>query len=1093
MKKSNLILTGILLGLSTSAMAFLSMDRSTVSLPMSRHDDSIQPEDIVAPPTAKFAKRNISSGLYAYSIASATSIDEGLYHTDLDGSMSLVWNAPSDGWHMFNGWMYDGRLTGFRQHLVDGVYDGITLTEQDFETGEILDSKSLDPKDYNTWFTHCDYIPQKEVIFGLGRDEKNWDSMKTMNINDLSDIKNLCTVYYDYLLLALAYNPYDENVYAITRKKQFVRINQETGEYDYLWDIPLPDMNTNYKMALTYLPNADEYLFATTLNDIDMTTVYYRLDVESQIIAQTAQITDSHLVTFFVNTDEKDMQSPLRPEFTGMEFPYGGLSGAFTFTMSNETAGGNAITESLNWTFYADGEAISSGSAAPGASVSVDVQLTEGEHTIEMASAVGDHAGPSFKKVVYIGNDTPKAPTNVVLEEGKVSWDAVTEGVHNGYLNLAEMTYEIYINDEYIGETSETYFNFSVAPTDAFGKHVASVIAICNDLESEKAMSNSTVYGAPMNLDVFFTPSRDEAQLFTVVKDDIDRALSWGYDVWDSAFATDYPWVKSTTWLVTPPLNMDDTKIVYSVEFEAMANKLSNDGEAYLRVYLGESKDPTDGDRILIDHFIPTIGQYSKYRAIFCIHEPKNGHIGFQASSDYLVNIFKVRNISISKTDISPEAPSAVTDIKAIENSNGDLNATVSFRMPTINLAGNNLPDESEITAEITVGDITKSLVGKPGEEMSTIITTQQGNNNIDVTVALGNKVGESKSITVYTGLDKPGIPLNFKGELTEDPYTVNFTWETPNEGAQGKYFKPENLKYSIQYRSGWYIYDVGEIPEDATEFSYTFPEGTPQSNYEFTITAKNEIGEGLPASVTVITGQPYTLPMVEDFTNNRYTYNPFVLTYPSEQYSGSTSIFQAPYYTNEIFEKYDHSCVTAFSTVTGDTKSRLAFPMFSTENITGIATISIEIWNGDLSAEKMTLYGDTFSSEQPIEIGTIEKGTGWTIVNFILPDSLLGQKWCALYLDSDYNAPDTYTMVYSYSISTTSGVNKLDTETGFIQSSKGSVVLYGFEGKEYTIFTLDGRIVKKGLAESDQLCLSLSSGNYIVRAGNKTAKIMVR
>lgn len=1095
MRKSNVILTGVLLGLSTSAMAFLSMEKAAVSLPASVQNETTPIESVSRTPMAKLAPRNISSGLYAYSIADNNgSSASGLYSTDLDGAMNRIWSADDDGWHMFNGWMYNGHLTGFTQHLTDGVYDGIKLIEQDFETGEILDSRSLDPSDYNTWFTHCDYIPEKEVIFGLGRDEKNWDSMKTMNINDLNDIKNLCTVYYDYLLLALAYNPYDNNVYAITRNKEFVRVNQETGEYEYLWTMmPLEDMNSSYKMALTYLPNADEYLFAATLNDSDMTTVYYRLDVESQIVAQTAQIADSHLVTFFINTDEKDMEAPLRPEYVGMDFPDGKLAGSFTFTMSNVLAGGNAATEDLTWTFYADGEQITSGTAEPGASVEVSTELTQGLHTIEMASANGTHEGPSFKKQVFIGNDTPKAPTNIVLTEGNVTWDAVTEGVNNGYLNLADMTYEVYINNEYIGETAETTLDFTVAPTDAFGKHVASVIAICNDIESEKANSNSAVYGAPLNLDVFFTPSRDEAELFTVIKEDVDRALTWGYDNWDNAFATDYPWVESYTWLVTPPMNMDDTEAVYSVEFDAMTANVGNNGEASLSVYLGTSYDPEDLEKVLFEPYMPTMNEYTKYRAIFCISEASPKHVGFQAISAYLAYQFKVRNISITKTDISPNAPSGVTNLKAIEGDNGELKATVSFTMPLVDLAGNDLAADADITASVTAGENTINVTGKPGEDMTADIETVQGNNNIAVTVAIGENTGESKSTTVYTGLDRPGMPKNFKAEIGEDPYTVNFTWEAPEEGAQGKYFEANNLTYSITYRSGWWDTSVGEIPVDATEFTYTFPEGTSQNNYSFNIVATNEIGNGVSASADVIVGQPYELPMNEQFENNRYTYYPFVLTYPSEDYAATTSIFQAPYYTNELFEKYDHACPTAFSTAEGDVKSRLAFPLFTTENIDGNVIIRLEIWTGDLSAEKMTLYGSSYFTEELIEIGTIEKGTGWTEVNFDLPEELLGNQWCELYLDSEYNAPDTYTMVYSYSIDITTGIGIPASQNGTIRALKGSVTFDGLQDAPYSICTLDGRIVKSGIVESNQHCVALAPGAYVIRAAGNTAKVIVR
>lgn len=1092
MRKPNLILAGVLLGLSTSAMAFLSIENASVKLPESQQKKNASIEKAVdLLPMAKMAARTVASGLYVYSIGGNNNCPIGFFRTDLDGSLEHLWNPAKEGWNMFNGWMYDGRVTGFIQHQSNGVYDGIELIEHDFETGEVVNSRVLDASDYNTWFTHCEYIPQNELIFGLGRDEKNWDTMKTMNIKDLNDIVNLCTVYYDDLIVAITYNPYDGDLYAVTRTKDFVRINMETGKYEYLWKLPLPDLNNNYKMALTYLPNADEYLFGATLNDADYSTVYYRIDLESEMIAESAQLADANVITFFINTDEKDMQAPLRPEYVGMDFPDGSLSGTFKFNMSKVLAGGDAASD-LTWTFYADGVEMSSGTAAGGSSVDVAVELAQGMHTIELGTANGSHSGPSYKTQLYIGKDTPKAPAHVVLKEGNVSWDAVTEGVNDGYLNLAEMYYEVYINDEYVGETEQTSFDFTIAPTEAFGKHVATVRAICDDMESSAGVSNAAIYGSSMNLDVFFTPNQDEAALFTTVSEDTENAINWGWNNWEDAFGTEYPWGNSYAWLVTPPLNMDDADIVYALEFDAKA-VIYGEGESSLSVYLGSSQYPEDMTEVLMEEFCPAADEYTKYRAIFCVPEASKRYIGFQAVVDRLTCEMYVRNISVKKTSIPTCAPGAVTNLKAMEGENGQLSATIAFSMPTSDLKGRELASDAMLSAVVNAGEKSITVTGVPGQSMTVEIETTQGDNNITVTSVLGEETGDTASVNVYTGIDRPGNPGNFKAIAGEDNTTVIFTWDTPTDGEQGKYFEAKDISYIISYRVGWSTYEISDIPVDATEFVYTMPEGTQLNNYSFNITPSNIAGQGVSANATVMLGKPYELPMNEEFTNNRYTYAPFDIVKPSAEYESSMLFFQPPYYFDEMFEKYDHGAVTAFTTEEGDTKSRLVFPKFSTVNLKNGVNIHIEVWTGERSAKKMTLFGNTYFTDQPIEIGTIDKGTGWAEVNFTLPEEMLGKEWCEIFIESEYDRPDTYTMIYSYSIDQATEIKEVESSRGVIQTMVGAICIIGYDNEAYAIYGIDGQLLNNGNVDSERYVVELTPGIYVVRIADKSVKVIVK
>ena len=72
------------------------------------------------------------------------------------------------------------------------------------------------------------------------------------------------------------------------------------------------------------------------------------------------------------------------------------------------------------------------------------------------------------------------------------------------------------------------------------------------------------------------------------------------------------------------------------------------------------------------------------------------------------------------------------------------------------------------------------------------------------------------------------------------------------------------------------------------------------------------------------------------------------------------------------------------------------------------------------------------------------------------------------------------------------SGVEGIAAGDVRIAKSADGVVIYGAAGMEVEIFTLDGKAVKTFVANGDAENVVLSSGLYIVKAGNKTLKVML-
>lgn len=1086
MKKTNLILSGVIFGISASGVAVATNSGDASMRDSKPEATATVSKETYSVPKVPMRVEATSSDLYAYAVMAENGAPAGFSRTTVNGELEHMWSPAESGWHMFNGWMKDGKVCGLVNYQPGGEIAGVRYQEYDLETGKVLSTTELEGT-YLNWFQQCVYLPEENVIFGAGRDEKNWACIKTMNMDDLSDIKIVANINYTKYLLTMCYNPIDKEVYAVTTDRDFVRVDKTTGDYEKIMSLPISNISTDYKQGLVYLPSAGEYLYAAVLDDYS--TVYYRIDTLSGIVVESAQLPNKDLITYFVTTDAGDMEAPVRPEYDSMSFPEGSLTGTFTFTLPTMLAGGGEAPSSLGWIVKSDGAEIARGDGKAGDAAVAEATLTRGRHIIEMSAVNDGHESPSTKVDVFIGVDTPVAPANVVLEEGKVTWDAVTQSVNGGYMDLNDMAYEVYVDDEYVGETSGTSLEYEVDSDAEFMRHRAEVKAICSDNISESGYSNYCVYGSAMTLDVFFTPTEDEAGLFSTVNSDVPDALTWGWDTWENTFGTSIPNEDAQAWLVTPPLRFDEVDVVYALDFESKIVMWTG-GETEMKVMLGTSVLPSDMTKVLVDTFTPET-QYKTTGTIFTVPEAGVYRVGFYVKSSSRSYRSYVKGISVKKTDMSPNAPDACTGLAATAAEKGGLAATVSFTMPAVNLAGKEYASGTEVTAVVTAGETQASVTGMAGTEQSVEIATVQGVNEISVICSVDGNAGSTANTSVYTGIDVPSSPRNFKTVVGEDNKTVSLSWEAPEEGANGLWFENKDITYRLGYKSGWSVvyFDEEFVDEYEARFRYDESSLTPM---EFILTATNAGGTSNAVSSIAVVGDPYLPPVSDDFANGKYTLWPVHLEYPSEEYDASYMYFQQPAYFNEMFEYIDHPAIGVFSGSDELAKSRLVLPKFTTD-IQEDVTVHFQLWTGELSAKEIKLYGRTFDMEEGMEIGTVVPGTGWSDVWFDIPAELKGKKWVEVYLDSEYEKADTYTLIYSYGYNYSTGAEVVDAEGQSIVARGRYVCFNGLSGQPYHVFTTDGKVVRSGEVTDGQTAVGLERGTYVVRCGEKSAKIVIR
>ncbi len=133
----------------------------------------------------------------------------------------------------------------------------------------------------------------------------------------------------------------------------------------------------------------------------------------------------------------------------------GAVSSKVKFTVPTKDVNGSALTSVSKVQIYRDNtsDAIKTyTSPTPGEAIEwQDETVTTGEHPYSVVVTANEYRSEEAKATVYVGVDTPKAPTNFKGYDnldGTVTftWDPITEkdGAHGGYVDTSELYYSVY-------------------------------------------------------------------------------------------------------------------------------------------------------------------------------------------------------------------------------------------------------------------------------------------------------------------------------------------------------------------------------------------------------------------------------------------------------------------------------------------------------------------------------------------------------------------------------------------------------------------------------------------------------------------------
>ncbi len=887
----------------------------------------------------------------------------------------------------------DGKLYVNCYEAFMGFIMGAYNIVYDLESGDPIEYEEIDVNsNFNQVFAAAGFDAEAGVFYGTTFSDDGGRYFTTYDVNSKE------YTYYDDTVSSEAYT-YNQETGEVVGIKTYsdgstylLKYDKATGEATPITEVAY---TTDYPGGLCYSPEDDGYIWNPNSDDWSK-LVLISLSGEVTEICDVEGVAE---FTVLVNTDasKPDPNAPCKPVIESIDFAGADLSGKIVVTMPSQLEGGDAISGEVSYILYCDKEEMMKGTAAAGATVTLDVTVGQGMHSFSVACSVGDITGREASKSAYVGNDTPCAPQNVKLTASTISWDAVTEGIHGGYVDAAAVTYTVSLNGKVLAENiAETSCSTGLPESAELDLYTASVVATCNDLSSAAGYSNDLVYGDPLQLPVAIQPSAKEAKLFTIIDKNADEK-SWAYyegGAINESFRYSYSGSNDADdWLILPAIEFGNSDVLYS--FEMMTWAQSSSYLERLEVCIGSAPAADAMTKTIIEPTDIDFTAPQPLDAYFNIDEPGIYYIGVHAISDADSYYLYAADFKVENTGILSSGPAAAADIKAVAAPQGELKASVKATLPTKTIDGSDLAEGAKVTLKVSSEAGEASVEGNAGETVSVDVATVQGNNRLRVQTAVGEAAGMIEYVNVFTGVQAPGVVSNMKAVSSADNLSAKVTWEAPTVGIDGGYVAPTGITYYTCQNTGWGWQLYEELGTDVYEYEISVPAGSPQANQTVAIVGINESGAGLISAVNIPLGQLYELPVKESFSSNRLTYSPVTISGGNtmEWGIGNPGVLFGEDFANE-------SGNALYGMGFDADNGSVEFPRFNAAGTERMA-LDFSIYCGDIDDVILNVSGYEVEPIEAFRLSDVNHGMGYQKFSVMLPEAVQNIPWVSFQFEA--------------------------------------------------------------------------------------------
>ena len=993
-------------------------------------------------------------------------------------------------------WFNGEKLCAYAEDYSWGSLMGSFYVEYDWATGTVLSSTSLPD-----WKAPCmlygAYNPNDGVVYGYGMDANNNKAFITAPANNpgaFTVVKNVTDEEYCH---GVTWNSTENIIVGIRADASLVKINPD-GTQENIFNTGI---KTAYKAemqpasAIAWSETQGVYYWnpmCYTETGDELKGFLYSIDTKTSTVSQFPNYDGlSYKLLLAICKGEKT-DIPEAPSIAGIDYNNAN-SVTVLVTLPTKTETELELSGELSLETFVDGQKYGdTKSAAPGTEIAVEFNnIPEGTHNVSFSAMSGTLVSKESSKEIFFGNDTPNAPQEVVWINDVIGWKAVDSGINSGYIDSGAIQYEVYINDNLIATTAETFYLYELSETGDLHIERASVKAICNGKTSEAGISEPRLAGNAMPLPLNIKPNQEDIAFCTFYDANKDNK-GWRYLETEGAFESGYSETQDMNdWIFLPPVELTpEAFYIFTMENRRRGAFFSQE---YLEVKYGNAANPDAMTGTLIREFqVPT--EYTVQDVSLRVPTQGRYYIGIHCKSSADQYGILVKNIKLEETKVTDESPANINNLKIIPGENGALQAQVSFSLPTTLINGTEIENSTDLSVEIEAAE-TITLQGKPGEAMNATIKTVQGTNKVYFTVLMGNAVGEKTEAEVYTGEFIPSSVVNLSATVSEDMQSVTLKWEAPLVGIDGGYINPENIKYNVYKLTSSLAGDFWDLIEEGTQdLSYTYHvEEIMQDYYEFSVKATNIAGVSPQAAETsAVLGRPHDLPMYDDFNTGTYIYGPWITYIPTPDYRTQWGILPLeviPFLENE----YDNAVCAMGLMENG--KGKAGMPIFTTKNLEQ-ASIEVDFWTGENAASNIHISGTTFGLDKDILVGSVVYNGTWNKQSFNLPQELLGKDWVQLFVEGDFpEGTAQWILLKSYNVNDKpAGIDNIENNGQIsIKATEGGLAVFVDEPEYISIFTPDGKAIYAGQLSDGNNYINLQKGIYIVACGNNRTKVAVK
>lgn len=957
---------------------------------------------VVMGTTAAMAAPNASgSSIYGW-LGFADTDDDNVYagfcEVHLDGSYTCLF--PYKGLTSYGFWIRDHKVCNYGFHEFFGMLFGNEYDEYDLETGDLVNKVQMSTSDRTQVVLTHTYDPVLDKIYGFTWDSTGnaykWFSADGSNPSELNHIADLAA---NQFCVALTVNQVTHELIGVNAARKLVSIDPATGVQTVLKDI---DIDFEYVTGMCYSP-IDGYYIWNEVDRVSEISHLYAIDPETYEFTQLCVCDDMANYTGMYCTDTRglDPNAPADPLVKQVNFAKGATTGYVVYATPTATAAGDPISGRIGYEAFLDNEHHTSGTIPAGNDLFVPfANLETGYHSFTLTLSLDGALSRDAYWRGWIGHDNPMAPEEVLFEDEGISWTPVTQSVHNGYLDLDKLVYDVYVDDTLVASDLKATHLAYTLPEGVYTCHRAKVVAKANGMESEPKVSNGLLRGTPLSLPMTLAPTEEEAQLFNIVDWNADGTTFDYFRAYDGDWCFAYHFSASrpaTDWLFLPAFAIEDTSKVYELSWDAFVGD-ARYPEAF-DIWLGEN-EPTPYGMVGGQHILPntTISNHEPQRMSvnFTVSRAKAYFIGFRCNSEKNMYLLCLRNFEVKETTLSQAGPQKVTNVEATPAPLGGLTADVKMTLPTKDMKGRDLDANAQITIDAVSEAGSASVTGVPGATVSVTVPTNNGDNLITLTGKIGDNVGNTEKVNVYTGIDRPGLVNNLKMEAGEDNMTLTLTWEPNEVGANGGYAPHASTYYYLCVPEGDRWKSIKNLGKEVTTCSVTLPAGTELQMCNYGILTLNEQGQAdYLQTASCVAGIPHALPMKEFFAGDAFTYNPVLLERPDASYTASWA-FDSPSKVDPSYMNGGNKALIVYSNSFDPVKGRCLLPKFATAGSVN-PMVSLKVLNVGCQAK---VYARTYNTDF-VEIADLSNcPEAYETVSMALPAPFNNAKWVQLALD---------------------------------------------------------------------------------------------